>query len=151
MKNANVSAKAAKFREKLSALQEKLLTGENFSETYDFFFDHLGENNEFMHMSKKTKHPAIKKIIGAIGEQLFNKKVTVSHFLLLKFPKTGFYHGACFIDGKMGGIIFFEEIDMGMLSVVKDYPETSFVRFSALRMETDSQVTVSPIRSEMIH
>ncbi len=150
MKNSNTSTKS-KYIEKLSDLKDKLLTGENFSDTYNYFFDHFGENNEFMRMSKKTKHPVIKKIISSIGEQLFKKKVDVTHMMLLKFPKSDFYHGACFIDGKMGGIIFFQDIDMGMISIVKEYPETLFIRFSTVQMETGDPVTVSPFRSKMIH
>ncbi|MCP4347674.1 MAG: DCN1-like protein [Desulfobacterales bacterium] len=150
MKNSNTSAKS-KYIEKLSDLKQKLATGDNFSDIYNYFFDHFGENNEFMRMSKKAKNPMIKKIISFVGEQLFKKKVDITHMMLLKFPKSDFYHGACFIDGKMGGVIFFKDIDMGMLSIVKEYPETLFIRFSTVQMETGDPVTVSPFKSKMIH
>jgi len=150
MKNIRSGAVGtAKFEKEVLELKEKVQTGTNFSEIYNFFFDYLGESDEFNDICKKAKHPVLKQFLAHLGERVFQKKVTIIHFMLLKFPKQKFYHGSFFMEGKIGGIIFFEDIDMGIFSVVNNYPETSFIRFSALRL--GNSVNYPAVQSKSIH
>lgn len=145
-------SKGGKFRNELDGLKEKLITGDEFNEIHSYFFDRLGENSEFMEGSKRAKNPMLKTTIKALSERLFQKKVTISHMMILKYPKTPFYHGSCFVEGRIAGLIFFEDINMGMFSVVINYPETSFLRFSMIQSESVSESSrISPIRSKMVH
>jgi len=140
-----------KFTHELSILKEKLVASNKFSEIQDYFFDCLGENQEFMKRSKKAKNALLKKSISFVAEQVFRKKVTLTHTMILKYPKTSFYHGTCFIEGRIAVMLFFEDIDMGLFAVQMKPPETSFVRFSMVMPESGSDTLVSPYRSKLIH
>lgn len=148
-KTQSRASRAVKFESKVLELKEQVQTGSDFSKIFNFFFDYLGEEDEFNNICKKAKNPALKKFLGILGERLFQKKITLTHFMLLKFPKHKFYHGSFFIEGKIGGVIFFEDIDMGIFSVVKDYPETSFMRFSAVKLGASANFPA--VQSKAIH
>ncbi len=142
------------FQNELAAMKEKLLTGEKFSDIHNFFFDHLGENDFFMKRCKRAKNPQLTATITAAAKQVFQREVTITGMMLLKYPKFSFYHGSCFIEKKVAGMFFFEDINMGMLSVVRNYPETSFVRFSLIPLTEDmdkDEIFISPIKSKAIH
>jgi|LGVE01.1.fsa_nt_gb hypothetical protein len=142
-----------KFEKELLTLKDKLLTAKDFREPYQYFFDNLAENSIFLGLGKRAKNPLLKKILTIIGKELFKEDVTVTNLLLTKIRKHHFYHGPCFIQGKMAGVIFFEDIDMGMLSIVmslKSY-ETSIVRFSSVKMESDKTIFFHPTESTTIH
>ncbi len=142
-----------KFKKELAGLKEKLMTGDEFNEIHNYFFYHLAENDEFMGKSKKAKNPMLKQTIKSMAKQLFQKDVEITHVMILKYPKTPFYHGSCFVDGHIAGLIFFEDIDMGMFSIVKNYPEMSFIRFSMIQSDSLSEDArlVSPVRSKTVH
>ncbi len=143
----------AKFEKELATLKYMLMTADEFKDVYGYFFDHLGENSDFLKLGKRSKHPLLKKILETVGEQLFGKKVMITKLLLTKIPKHRFYHGPCFINGKMAGVLFFEDIDMGMLSVLMSMETytTHFVRFSSIQMESGGDVFVCAPKSKTIH
>ena len=142
-----------KFKKKILTLKDKLLTANDFREPYQYFFDNLGENSIFLDCGKRAKNPLLKKVLTLIGKELFKEDVTVTNLLLVKIRKHHFYHGPCLIQGKMAGVIFFEDIDMGMLSIVRSLKsyETSFVRFSSIKMESNKNIFFHPTESTTIH
>jgi len=150
-KSQSAGAGAGKFTHELSILKEKLVTGDNFSEIQNYFFDCLTENDEFIKRSKRTKNALLKKTISVVAEQVFQRKVTLTYMMILKYPEASFYHGTCFVEGKIAGMLFFEDIDMGLFAVQMKHPETSFVRFSMVMPESGSATLISPYRSEMVH
>lgn len=145
----------AKFEKELNRLKEKLMTADDFSEVYDYFFDHLGENAGFIKMGKRAKNPILKKLLEMIGEQLFKEEGKVSNLLLTKISKPmTFYHGPCFINGRMGSVIFFKDIEMGMVSLVMEIggDEVKFIRFSSLELDGSGEsLFVNSPRSNTIH
>ena len=156
MKNQNKAAKSAKFKPDIEAMRAKLITGDKFHEIQGFFFDHLGENNNFMKFCKKAKHPMLKSTIHQISNQLFEKEAELTNMMLLKAPKTSFYHGTCFLDGCLTSIIFFEDIKMGMISVVMhQMSETRHIRFTSIKEYSkdhpEEDIPTTVIRSSMIH
>ncbi|HMY72567.1 MAG TPA: hypothetical protein PLQ88_12095, partial [Blastocatellia bacterium] len=76
---------------KLDELKEKMQTVEEFGEAWNFFFDHFGENNEFMNMGHPTKNKLVnkllKEVLKKVGRQHLNKaSVLVSNMLLIEIP-----------------------------------------------------------------
>jgi hypothetical protein len=150
-KSQSAGLGAGKFMHELSILKEKLMTSDNFCEIQNYFFDCLAENDEFIIRSKRAKNSLLKQTISVVAEQVFQSKVTITHTMILKYPKAFFYHGTCFVEGRIAGMLFFEDIDMGLFSVQMKHPETSFVRFSMVMPESGSSTLISPYRSKMVH
>ncbi|MDM8516218.1 hypothetical protein QUF76_08480 [Desulfobacterales bacterium HSG16] len=153
MKQSRPGTKSFKFKKELTMLKDKLISCEDFSEIHNMFFDLLAENHDFLRLSKKAKHPVLKQAAAAIGKKLLQKEVEISLFMLLKYKKYNFYHGTCFIDGHIAGIFFFQDIDMGMMSLSVNPPYTSFMRFTSIIVDKDDDQTppLSIGRSKAIH
>ncbi|OQY57597.1 MAG: hypothetical protein B6245_16200 [Desulfobacteraceae bacterium 4572_88] len=127
----------SKFEKNLEVLKDMLITADDFKDVYEYFFDHMAENPDFIKLGKRSENPSLKRVTELIAKRLFKKKVKVRNLLLKKIPEYSFYHGPCLIKGRMAGVLFFEDIDVGMLSVLfrPDTCETRFIRFSSVQTE----------------
>lgn len=123
----------------LRTLKNKLLTAKDFKEPWEYFFDHFAENPEFLKLGQQAENSLLSDIIAAIGEKIFRKKITVTNLLLTEVSKYSFFHGACFIQGKVATIIYFKDIDTGLfaISLSAKTHEISLVRFSCIKMDND--------------
>ncbi len=145
----------AKFEKELDKFKEILVKGDNFGDIYNYFMDNFGENSDFLQYGKVKKNSMLKQIMEGVAERLFRGEVEIMHLLLYKIPKTSFFHGPCFINGKMASVFYFEDIRVGMLIVAQFGEETKFIRFSGMEVPKDREHTgdtfVSPYRSTAVH
>ncbi len=146
-------SKLFKFEKSLLTLKDMITIADDFKEIYNYFFDHLGDDLDFLDLGKRSKNPFLKQVLGVIGEQLFKEKVEITQLMLTKIPKHSFYHGPCLMNGKMASVLFFEDIDMGLLSVVMSLGSyrTDFIRFSSIQMENGKDVIYCAPKSKTIH
>lgn len=130
---------------KLSILKDKLVAAKNFKEPWNYFFDNFAEDLEFLKLGKLAKDTMIKEIITKIGEELFGtEKVSVTNFFMTELKKYHFFHGACFIQGRVASVIFFADIDMGLIAVSMGGTEISLIRFSSIKIEGNKEVFFVP-------
>ncbi|MBO0726816.1 MAG: hypothetical protein J2P52_14525, partial [Blastocatellia bacterium] len=83
---------------KLEDLKEKMQIEEDFGAIWKFFFDHFGEDPEFMMMGERadeTMRLFLEPILENICEQLVNREVMAAQFILTELPDQKFYHGPC--------------------------------------------------------
>lgn len=107
---------------KLDELKEMVKTEDDFGKIWKFFFDHLGENMEFMSLGHQTKNKLISKLMKetlktSAQAQLKKQTVLISNLLLIEIPKRGFYHGPAMVDEYMASVFYFEDLKMGMMSL----------------------------------
>jgi hypothetical protein len=116
----------------LATLKEKLIKAKDFGEVWTYFMDHFGENPKFIALGNRAHDPLLEAIITEVGRELFGKKVPLTNFLLTRLPEQQFLHGALTINGKLGNILYFEDVHMGLLTVVMSFSpsETKLIRFS---------------------
>ena len=120
----------------LETLKEKLADATDFTDVWNYFFDHFGEDLEFIDAGDRAAHPFLTAIIAQIGIELFGRKVRVEDLLLTHLPDHAFYHGGFTIGGRLGNIIYFDDVQTGLLAVIMSPAtnETKFVRFTGRRM-----------------
>jgi len=140
-----------KFAAELTKLKELLQTADDFSNIVKYFFDHLGDDPTFIDLSKPAKHPLVKKTLQHVAASLFKKDVTVTNLLLLKFGKHPFYHGAGFVQGRPINIIYFEDIDMGLVCAASTYPYMLYTRFTCYRLKDLDKNTIFKAGSHSIN
>ena len=105
---------------KLEDLKEKMQVEEDFGTIWKFFFDHFGENPEFMTMGARadeTMHLFLEPILENICKQLVNREVMATQFILTELPDQKFYHGPCLTDAGIAVVFYFEDLKMGMFSL----------------------------------
>lgn len=115
-------------------------TVEEFGEAWTFFFDHLGENSQFMNLGKPTKNKPVnktlKEILKKVGQQHLNKpSVLVSNMLLIEIPNRHFFHGPAMVDNYIASLFYFEDVKMGMISLARlGSGWVHYARFSTLEV-----------------
>ena len=123
---------------KLETLQEKLLDADDFYEVFNYFFDHFGENTEFLTLGEQVERPLIEQVLAQVGQHLLGASVvTIEDLLLVHVPEHNFIHGGCIINGRMGNLFYFEDIQQGLLAVLMSFGsgETQIARFTAHRVK----------------
>ncbi len=130
---------------KLGILKEKVVSANNFKEPLEYFFDNLAEDPDFKKLGIKKVNKGLGIILTKIGKKMYGPKTKVRNLMLVELPKHHFVHGVCLIGDKMANVIFFKNIDKGMLSILTSLQtgEISFIRFSAVVLETSFKSSIS--------
>jgi hypothetical protein len=118
---------------KLAVLKRKMQDETNFKSVWEYFLDNFGEDAEFLSYGEPVEHPVLEGIIKCITKELFpTRSATLAQLLLVRVIGQPFIHGGCIFGGKLGTILYFEDIEMGMISIVSaSSQETQLIRFTA--------------------
>jgi hypothetical protein len=103
---------------KLATLKDKLLHADEFGTVWKYFLDHFGEDPAFIALGEPTEQPFLEAVFAEIGRQLLGRPLTVSRLRLIRLPEEGFIHGGAALDGKPANVLYFEDVQVGMLGVV---------------------------------
>ena len=136
-----------------SALKEKILRAENFNEVWEYFFDHFSDNPAFMNMGKKTQSSLLRTILEEVGERLFRQKVKVTNMMLTEIPQHHFVHGACFVQNRLASVLYFEDIKVGMLSILSSAQkhEVSMIRFTGVELQGKGPFMIDFPKDRVVH
>ncbi len=127
----------AHFHYKIEQLKELLQNSDNFSEIFDYFLRELADHENFLQKCKKANHPKLKQIVKQVAQSALQSEVQITRYMLLKFPALPFFHGGFFANGNLASLFFFQDVDMGLMSISL-FPlssETRFTRFRALAVD----------------
>jgi hypothetical protein len=118
----------------LTTLKEKLVNAEEFHEVMTYFFDHFGDDPHLFEFGERVDHSLLEAILQAVGEQLFGHRVEVDRLIMTRLPEYQFVHGGGFLGGKIMTVLYFEDINKGLLAVAWGgrTGETKFVRFTGV-------------------
>jgi hypothetical protein len=116
----------------LDSLKEKLVTARDFGRVFDFFLRNFGEKPEFLTLGESVRAPDLEELLRQIGRQMFGGDVPLGDLRMLRLPEQGFIHGGCSLNGRLATVIYFEDIQTGLLAVAASVspPETKLARFS---------------------
>jgi hypothetical protein len=116
----------------LHTLKSKLTFGTEFQEAQSYFFDHFAEDEEFLSLGARFEDPFLKSLLETVAAQLFGRETKIDDLLLIRLKEQYFIHGNCFLGGRVATILYFEDVEQGLLSIIWSMspPETRFVRFS---------------------
>ncbi len=106
--------------QKLEELKEKMQNEEDFGLIWKFFFDHFGENPEFMALGERAAenmHSFLEPILENICKQVVKRDVLAAQFILSEIPGWDFYHGPCMTDVGIVVVFYFNDLKMGMFSL----------------------------------
>jgi len=123
-----------KFEKEIKEFKKLLSSSNDFREIWNYFSENFARNDSFFDLGKEIKSKKIKSLITLAGEKLLQKKVTVSNLAIANIKKFNFSHGACAIDNKFGAFFYFNDINIGLLSLMGNplKNEISFVRLTAI-------------------
>jgi hypothetical protein len=133
--------------QKLDELKEKMQVEEDFGAIWKFFFDHFGENPEFMALGERADEAMclfLEPILEGICKQVVNRDVMAAQFILTEFPDQKFYHGPCLTDAGIAVVFYFEDLKMGMFSLTPGLGSglVHYGRFSTMQVTGQSHFLV---------
>ena len=132
---------------KLEDLKEKMQAEEEFGAIWKFFFDHFGENEEFMKLGARADEDMrlfLEPILESICKQVVNRDVMVAQFILTGLPDQKFYHGPCLTDAGVAVVFYFDDLKMGMFSLTPALGSSlvHYGRFSTMQVTGNSPFLV---------
>jgi hypothetical protein len=118
---------------RLEELKVKLVTATDFFEVFNYFFDHFGENEDFMDRGVRKHNDYIQQVLVASAQQVLKtSKVVTHHPLMIYVKEQRFYHGAIWFNQILANFFYFEDINAGLMALaqVTGSSETAVIRFS---------------------
>ena len=117
--------------ELLAVLKDKLVHASQFTDVINYFFDHFGENAEFIGLGEATRHPFLEGVLAEVGRQMFGNNVAIMDMLLTRLPEQHFIHGGGTLNGRVATVLYFEDIAVGLAAVASPgSKETKLARFT---------------------
>ncbi|WP_017651760.1 hypothetical protein [Fortiea contorta] len=116
--------------ERLQELKQKLTNEADFSEIWSFYMDHFADHPEFTDLGRPAHNEYLDAVLNKTCQQMFGKPIKITNFFLIYIAKYKLFHGPFQVEKRIGGVIYFEDIKVGLLAVSADYPPTDAVKYS---------------------
>ncbi|MEH1821020.1 MAG: hypothetical protein V7L31_18400 [Nostoc sp.] len=116
--------------DRLQELKQKLTNEADLSDIWLFYMDHFADHSEFTELGEPAYNEYLDNVIHKTCEQMFDRTIKITDFLLIYIAQYRLFHGPFQIEGRIGGVIYFEDIKVGLLAVSVDYPTTDAVKYS---------------------
>jgi hypothetical protein len=116
--------------ERLQELKKKLRYEKNFSDIWSFYMDEFADHEEFTDLGEPAENLFLEATIPAVCNQIFARDIMISNLLIISIPEHQFFHAPFMVERRIGGVIYFADINMGLLAVSADYPPTDEVKYS---------------------
>lgn len=119
-----------------------------------YFMTHIAPGSSRHPGTKPAKNKRLKAVVTHLCLKGLGREGPVMGFMLYGIKKEGFYHGAFAVDNRSGAVIYFEQLDKGLM-ILAPPPDsymtgnTDYFRFSILG-ERSTPIVMSP-RSTSVH
>ncbi|UEM20911.1 hypothetical protein JL100_028250 [Skermanella mucosa] len=111
----------ADYASKLEDLKNTLLTADSFARVQEKFFDDLGMSPDFVAAGQAVDVPLLKAAFEQVGRRVLGPNCTVQGFALFRMEADKFVHGGCMMDGCLATVLYFEDVDVGLIAVSTDF------------------------------
>ena len=110
-------------------LKKEFASAKSFSDFWERFMDNWADRRSFIDMGVATDNPQLMKIIVMTCSRIVGKPVELQMPMLVSIPEANMIHGAYFVAGTMGSILYFEDIGMGLVVLALVNGRTEYARF----------------------
>jgi hypothetical protein len=116
--------------DRLQELKQKLMQETDFSEIWSFYMDEFADRSEFTDIGEPIANSFLEAVIPKICQKMFAREIAVTHLLIISLAEHQFFHAPFLVEGRIGGVIYFADVNMGLLAVSADVPPTDQVKYS---------------------
>jgi hypothetical protein len=103
--------------EKLYQLKEKLQQEKDLSKIWSYYMDEFGDIPEFSDLGEPVQQESLLAVITQVCQQIFGKPININDILTIYIKEYKFYHAPFMANNHIGGVIFFEDINTGLIAV----------------------------------
>ncbi|MEA5618139.1 hypothetical protein VB711_09870 [Cronbergia sp. UHCC 0137] len=111
-------------------LKQILTEDKDLSNIWTYYMDHFADHPKFINLGNRVQNEYIDAVVKKTCQQLFGQNVKITNSLLIHIPRHQFFHGPFQASGRIGGVIFFEDIKVGLMGISAQFPPTSEVQYS---------------------
>jgi hypothetical protein len=116
--------------DRLQELKQKLTDVADLSDIWLFYMDHFADHPEFTDLGEPAENEYLDAVLHKTCQQMFGRAIKITGFFLIYIAPYRLFHGPFQVEGRIGGVIYFEDIKTGLLAVSADYPPTDAVKYS---------------------
>ncbi len=116
--------------DRLQELKQKLAVEKELSDIWLFYMDHFADYPEFTELGKPARSEYLSAILHKCCQQMFGKAIKITDFLLIYIAEYQLFHGPFQVEGQIGGVIYFEDIKIGLIAVSEEFLPVSEVKYS---------------------
>jgi hypothetical protein len=102
---------------KLYQLKEKLQKETDLSKIWLYYMDEFGDRPEFSDLGSAVRQDFLLTAIAQVCQQIFGKPTNIDDILTIYIKEYQFYHAPFIANKHIGGVIFFEDINTGLIAV----------------------------------
>lgn len=114
----------------LLKLKEKLQKEKDLGVIYTYYMDEFGDHQSFTDVGEPAENSFLIQVIGQVCQHLFGNTVIIADILLIQIPEYQFFHAPFFANNHIGGVIYFEDIQTGLLAVAAGDGMVKYSRFT---------------------
>ncbi|MFK7773469.1 MAG: hypothetical protein AB8F94_15070 [Saprospiraceae bacterium] len=114
-------------------LKQRLISSEDFSETFDFFFQNFAEDPAFYDWGKVSTNDMLPKVIQSTGKNFYRENCEISDYRMTEIDEENFIHGTCFLDGNITLVMYFTDLNIGLASISMGGAMFNFVSLKAMK------------------
>ena len=115
---------------RLQELKQKLTDVADLSDIWLFYMDHFADQAEFTDLGEPVYNEYLDAVLHKTCQQMFDRAIKITNFFLIYIAPYNLFHGAFQVEGRIGGVIYFEDLKIGLIAVSADYPPTDVVKYS---------------------
>lgn len=144
----------SKFSQSLAQLKLAISQQDNLADIMELFLQ-IADEPGFRAAGDFVDHPMLKTLIETIAKNHLDiESPELSELVVKEFESDQFFHGICFINHQTACVIYFRDIDMGVVQFINnpfvfDDSMSHFFRFSVLAHFNSS--FLSPVQSKLKH
>jgi hypothetical protein len=116
--------------DRLQELKQKLTIEADLSAIWSFYMDYFVDDTEFIELGEPKYNEYLDAVIHKTCEQMFGRVIKITGFLTIYIAQYGFFHAPFCAEKRIGGVIYFEDLKIGLIAVSADYPPTDEVKYS---------------------
>jgi hypothetical protein len=115
----------------LNQLKQKLLHDKDLSKVWAFYMDEFADIPEFVEFGQPGHNDFLAAVVPQLCQQLVGKTLKMDNVLLIQIAEHQFFHAPLLVGGRIGGVIYFEDINIGLIAMSAEPPLVKYSRFSS--------------------
>lgn len=118
---------------RFQVLKHKTTHEKELANVWLYYMDNFIDDRSFLDLGDRTRNDFLEAVLPQICKKMFTPKDRFSDLLIIEIPEHRFLHGSFLIGGRMGSLIYFKEIQTGILAVpnrLSEKAEVNYSRFS---------------------
>ncbi|MDZ8189441.1 MAG: hypothetical protein RMX96_31965 [Nostoc sp. ChiSLP02] len=116
--------------DRFQELKQKLTLEADLSNIWLFYMDRFAEQPEFIELGEPNYNQYLNNVLQKTCQQMFGRAVKITDFFSIYIAEHHFFHAPFQVERRIGGVIYFEDIKVGLIAVSADYPPTDAVKYS---------------------